>query len=104
MSTSGRPPSARLSARPRPVSTGGVRYVVRYRDPSGKSRKKFARTLAQARTLRAQLVTDVARGEWQPLKRVGFEEYAKRRISTYNGRTSGGIRSRRSSSTGVRSG
>jgi integrase len=70
----------------------GNRYVVRYRDPSGKSRKKFARTLAEARTLRAQLVTEVARGEWQPLKKVGFEEYAKQWIATYNGRTSGGIR------------
>ncbi len=93
MSTSGTTAERALERTATPgIYRRGNRYVVRYRDPSGKSRKKFARTLAQARTLRAQLVTDVARGEWQPLKRVGFEEYAKQWIATYNGRTSGGIR------------
>jgi hypothetical protein len=70
----------------------GDRYVVRYRDPSGMSRKKFARTLAEARAMRAQLVSDVNRGEWTPLKRVAFDDYARSWIATYNGRTSGGIR------------
>jgi len=70
----------------------GARYVVRYRDPAGKDRKKLARTLAEARVLQAQLVSDVSRGEWMPLKRVAFDDYARSWIATYNGRTSSGIR------------
>ena len=38
----------------------GSRYVVRYRDPNGKQRKRFARTLAEARDLKATLTADVA--------------------------------------------
>ena len=70
----------------------GNRYVVRYRDPSGKSRKKFTRTLAEARAARAELVSEVNRGEWQPLRRVAFDDFARAWIATYNGRTSSGIR------------
>ncbi len=42
--------------------------------------------------LRAQLVSDVSRGEWQPLKKIAFDDYARSWIASYNGRTSGGIR------------
>src|SRR5919201_454463 len=54
----------------------GNRYVVRYRDPRGKERKRFARTLAEARDLKATLTADVKRGEYRALSRVSFAEYA----------------------------
>ena len=34
----------------------------------------------------------MSRGEWQPLKRVAFDDYARSWIASYNGRTSSGIR------------
>ena len=42
----------------------GGRYVVVYRDPEGKQRKRAARTLAEARELKATLTADVKRGEY----------------------------------------
>jgi integrase len=70
----------------------GGRYVVRYRDPSGRQRKRFARTLAEARDLKASLVTDVRRGEYRETSRLPFSEYAVQWTETYQGRTSRGIR------------
>src|SRR4051794_40847183 len=70
----------------------GARYVVRYRDPHGKERKRFARTLAEARDLKATLTADVKRGEYRALSRVSFAEYAPTWIASYAGRTSRGIR------------
>lgn len=54
----------------------GDRYVVRYRDPQGRGRKRFARTLAEARELRATLTADVKRGEYRALSAVTFADYA----------------------------
>ena len=54
----------------------GGRYVVVYRDPSGNQRKRFAKTLAEARDLKASLRADVARGEYRQLSGVTFAEYA----------------------------
>jgi integrase len=70
----------------------GKSYVVRYRDPAGRSRKAFARTLAEARDLKASLTADVKRGEWRVLSRVTFAEYAPEWIAGYAGRTSRGFR------------
>ena len=70
----------------------GARYVVVYRDPAGRQRKRFARTLAEARDLKATLRADVARGEYRALSKVTFAEYAADWIGTYTGRTSRGIR------------
>jgi integrase len=70
----------------------GNRYVVRYRDPRGRQRKQFARTLAEARDLKATLTADVKRGEYRALSRVTFREYASTWITTYAGRTSRGLR------------
>jgi hypothetical protein len=42
----------------------GNRYVVAYRDPTGKQRKRFAKRLAQARVVKAALATGVHRGEY----------------------------------------
>jgi hypothetical protein len=70
----------------------GDRYVVVYRDPAGKQRKKHAATLAEARSLKATLVADVVRGEHVAESKVAFAGYAKSWIETYSGRTSRGIR------------
>jgi integrase len=70
----------------------GSRYVVTFRDPYGKPRKRSARTLAEARALKGQLTADVARGEFQPVKKVPFTEYALEWIEHYGGRSSRGVR------------
>jgi integrase len=70
----------------------GSRYVVTFRDPYGKQRKRSARTLAQARALKGQLTADVERGEYRPVKKVAFSDYALEWIDHYGGRSSRGIR------------
>jgi hypothetical protein len=70
----------------------GSRYVVVFRDPQGRQRKRFARTLAEARDLKAILRADVSRGEYRAQSRVTFADYAIEWIETYPGRTSKGIR------------
>jgi integrase len=70
----------------------GSRYVVVFRDPLGKQRKRAARTLAEARDLKATLTADVRRGEYRTLSKVTFAEYAPEWIRTYAGRTSRGVR------------
>ena len=54
----------------------GSRYVVVFRDPQGRQRKRFARTLAEARDLKAMLRADVSRGEYRAQSRVTFADYA----------------------------
>jgi hypothetical protein len=54
----------------------GARYVVIVRDPNGRQRKHAARTLAEARELKATLTADVRRGEYRELSRQTFAEYA----------------------------
>jgi integrase len=72
----------------------GNRYVVVYRDPRGRQRKAAARTLAEARDLRAQLRADVVRGEYRAQSRVTFEDYARQWLASYGGRTArGNVRS-----------
>jgi integrase len=71
----------------------GHRYVVRFRGPDGRSRKRFARTLAEARDLKASLVTDIRRGDYRDRsKSPSFEQYAADWIRSYPGRTSHGLR------------
>lgn len=70
----------------------GNRYVVTFRDASGKSRKRFAKTKAEARALKAALTTDVNRGEHVEEDRSAFSDYARRWIETYDGRTARGVR------------
>jgi integrase len=70
----------------------GSRYVVVHRDPNGRQRKRSARTLAEARDLKAALTADVRRGEYRTLSRVTFADYAAEWIESYQGRTSRGIR------------
>jgi integrase len=70
----------------------GSRYVVVFRDPHGKQRKRAARSLAEARNLKAALTADVRRGEYRALSRVTFADYAAEWVESYAGRTSRGIR------------
>jgi len=70
----------------------GGRYVVAYRDPSGKQRRRTAATLGEARALKAELSADMSRGEYRQQSRITFGEYAGEWIRTYTGRTSRGIR------------
>lgn len=70
----------------------GNRYVVVLRDPNGRQVKRAARTLAEARELKATLRADVARGEYRAQQRVTFEQYAREWIDSYTGRTARGLR------------
>jgi integrase len=70
----------------------GSRYIVVFNDPTGKQRKRSARTLAEARTLKAALTTDVNRNEYLAPSKLTFAEYAARWIASYDGRTARGIR------------
>jgi len=66
--------------------------VFRYRDPTGKVRQRSARTLTEARRLRAAVTADVGRGEYRETSRITLGEYAHVWASTYAGRTGRGIR------------
>ncbi len=57
--------------------------MVVFRDTAGKQRKRAARTLAEARELKAALTTDVKRGEYRALSRVTFAEYARDWVESY---------------------
>jgi integrase len=70
----------------------GGRYVVVFRDPAGRQRRRSAATLGEARLLRSSLLADVARGEFRETSRARLEDYARDWIRTYEGRTSRGIR------------
>jgi len=69
----------------------GGRYVFRYRGPSGAPRWSSAATIAEAKTKRAALTTDVDRGEYRAASRVTFADYAERWAESYVGRTSRGV-------------
>lgn len=85
--------SARLERTATPgIYKRGSRYCVVYRDPLGRQRKRSARTLAEARDLKATLTADVRRGEYRTLSKVTFAEYAPEWIRSYAGRTSRGVR------------
>ena len=70
----------------------GTRYAYRYTDASGRTRQGSARTLAEARRLKAQRATDAARGERHETSRLTLAAYSNEWLSSYQGRTSRGIR------------
>lgn len=70
----------------------GGGYVVMYRDPGGRQRKKVARTLAEARAHQSAIKADLARGEFRSLSGVLFVDYAQQWIEGYAGRTARGFR------------
>lgn len=74
------------------VYSRGTRYVVVYRDPAGKQHKIAARTLLEAARIKAEVTTDVARGEYRACSRVTFAEHWADWIASYTGRTTRGFR------------
>lgn len=66
----------------------GGKVVFKYRDQRRRQRWGSARTLTEAKRLRAQLQTDVARGEHRPATSETFKAYARSWVVTYQGRTS----------------
>ena len=48
--------------------------------------------MAEARTLKAALTADLARGEYREQSRVTLNQYARDWVRSYTGRTSRGIR------------
>lgn len=83
-------PKMEKTATPGIYKRGG-RYVVVYRDPSGRQRKRFAQTFKEARRLKNELGADVSRGEHRELSTVTFTDYAREWVRTYTGRTRRGI-------------
>ncbi|MBC7461539.1 MAG: hypothetical protein H7287_09275, partial [Thermoleophilia bacterium] len=70
----------------------GAKYVVIVRDDRRKQIKRFAFTLAEARKLKAEISTDIARGEYVPRDSIRLADYAREWIATYQGRTSRGFK------------
>lgn len=70
----------------------GERYVFSYRDSGHRQRWQSARTLDEARRLKAAREADVARGEFQELSRVTFCDYADDWVDRYQGRGRNGFR------------
>lgn len=66
--------------------------VVVYRDADGRQRKESARTLDEARKLKAARTADVARGEFHAASRVRFREYAEGWVGRYQGTGHRGFR------------
>jgi len=88
-----RAPSVKLVRTSTPgIYKKGSRYVVTFYDQAGKQRKRSAHTLRDARTLKALLSAEVARGEYLAEARITFADYAATWVATYDGRTARGIR------------
>jgi hypothetical protein len=64
----------------------GSRYVVTWRERSGKQRRQSAGTLAEARDLKAK-----NRNQRGPTRRIRFAAYAPLWLAGYRGRTGEGI-------------
>ena len=70
----------------------GNRYMVVFRDQTGAQRKRSARTLSEAKAIKAAATTDVRRGEYRTQSNVRFRDHYGPWIDTYQGRTSKGFR------------
>jgi integrase len=70
----------------------GNRYVVIVRDADGKQRKKFCRTLAEARAKRAEMIDKAGKGEEIAESKLTVRAYFDSWIDSYAGRTSRGLR------------
>jgi integrase len=70
----------------------GGRYVVVYRDSDGRQRKQSCSTLAEAKTFKATVTADKARGETVRPTRVTVADYFAEWLPAYRGRTRRGIR------------
>jgi len=74
------------------IYSRGNRYVVKERDQTGRIQTRSAATLAEARSIKAQIRTDSARGEFRPRANAPFDGYAIEWIDNYTGRTSRGFK------------
>jgi hypothetical protein len=74
--------------------TAGGRVFFRIRDQRGRRRWASAETIKAAERKKAELETDVRRGEYREQTREGFATYARRWIESYRGRTARGISER----------
>jgi integrase len=70
----------------------GSRYVAVFRLPNGKQRRESARTLADARRLKAARQTEIARGEFHDASRITFWAYFLEWVERYQGRGKSGFR------------
>ncbi len=70
----------------------GGRYAVLYRDSEGRQRQESARTLDEARKLKASRSTSVAIGEFHVASRIKLREYALEWVERYQGRGRRGFR------------
>ena len=69
----------------------GSRYSFTYTDATGAQRYGSAATLAEARTAKAAMRTDVARGEFRSPSRLTVAEYAGQFLGSYVGRSGDGV-------------
>jgi integrase len=79
-----------MAAKLEKTSTPGVfkrgsRYAVVYRDASGRQRQEAARTLDDARRLRARRQASVDDGSYQPQTRERFADFALAWVDRYQG-------------------
>ncbi|MEK6273353.1 MAG: tyrosine-type recombinase/integrase [Actinomycetota bacterium] len=70
----------------------GGRYAVLYRDAEGRQRQESARTLDEARALKAGRTAAVATGEFHLASRVKLRDYALEWVERYQGRARRGFR------------
>ena len=70
----------------------GSRYVVTFRDAAGRQRRESARTLDDARRLKAARTTAVATGEYQERSRDTLHAYSREWVKRYQGRGRRGFR------------
>ena len=70
----------------------GGRYAVIFRDGDGVQRQVAARTLDEARKLKAARTAEVARGEFHPASRDRFRDYAEAWVERYQGTGRRGFR------------
>ncbi len=86
-----------MAAKLEPTRTPGIykrgsRYAVQYRDSEGRQRQESARTLDEARALKAARSHAVTTGEFHPASRIKLRDYALEWVERYQGRGRRGFR------------
>jgi integrase len=86
-----------MAAKLEPTRTPGIfkrggRYAVIYRDAEGRQRQESARTLDEARNLKAARTHAVTTGEFHPASRIKLRDYALEWVGRYQGRGRRGFR------------
>ena len=73
--------------------TRGSRVGFYYRDPNGNIRQATAATLTAAKALRAELETDVRRGDYRELSKITLAAYLPSWVEGYRGRRTAKLKS-----------